>query len=200
MSIERPPKTRVRRSPEASRENILAAAEALLTETGPQALKLADVASAAGVANATVLHHFASIDGVQAALMDRMIAQLAASVLEAGEHEADPAAARAAATRRLFDVFETRGAARLAAWLVLTDEASRLTTVRQAVQSVVATRVKPSGLSQEDAEDLVLLSVVLAMGVGLFGKPLAALIGKPEERARDLALEFLLGLKEEAGS
>jgi AcrR family transcriptional regulator len=74
MSIERP--ARVRRSSEAARENILAACEAILLEKGPQALKLADVAAGAGVANATVLHHFGSVDGVQTALMARMIRQL----------------------------------------------------------------------------------------------------------------------------
>ena len=79
MSIAKttPPKkapARVRRSPEASRDNILIAAERLLVRTGPQSLRLADVAKEAGVANATVLHHFATIDGVQAALMEKMIA------------------------------------------------------------------------------------------------------------------------------
>jgi AcrR family transcriptional regulator len=195
MSIRRTEKTRVRRSPEASRENILSAAEALLTAKGPQALKLADVAAEAGVANATVLHHFGSIDGVEAALMDRMIAQLAASVLDAREQESDPATAREVATRKLFDAFETRGAARLAAWLVLTDQTSRLTMVRQAVQAVVATRIRPAGISADEAEDLVLLSVLTAVGAGLFGRPLAALLGKPEGRARELALEVLLERK-----
>ena len=58
---------RLRRSPEASRENILAAAEAILTASGPLDLKLTEVAGHAGVVTATVLHHFGSIDGVQTA-------------------------------------------------------------------------------------------------------------------------------------
>ncbi|MEQ1490819.1 MAG: TetR family transcriptional regulator, partial [Terricaulis sp.] len=58
MSIRKTGKVRrVRRAPEDARANILAAAEKLLVEEGPLALKLADVAKAAGVANASVIHH-----------------------------------------------------------------------------------------------------------------------------------------------
>lgn len=81
----------MRRSRPRPRANILAAAEALLTEKGPQALKLADVAKAAGVVHATVLHHFGSIADVQAALAERMIRQLVEQILEAPPPETGPA-------------------------------------------------------------------------------------------------------------
>ena len=42
------------------------------------------------------------------------------------------------------------------------------------------------------AEDMILLSVTLAVGVGLFGRSPGTLIGKPPERARELALQMLL--------
>ena len=191
MSIKKSCKSRVRRSPEASRENILAAAEGLLVDRGPQSLKLVDVAGAAGVANATVLHHFGSIDGVQAALMERMVQQLVDTILAVDFDHGDPAVARGKVLQTLFDAFETRGAARLAAWLELTDESRRLATVRQAVQEVVARRMANSGLTRARAENLILISVVLAMGVGLFGRTLSDLIGKPEDRARKLAVDML---------
>ncbi len=182
---------RIRRSAEAARDNILAAAENLLVERGPQALKLADVAAAAGVANATVLHHFSSIDGVEAALMERMVQQLVDAILDDRHQAADLATTREMTMKALFDAFETRGAARLAAWLELTDEAFRLTTVREAVQKVVANRMALAGLSQAKAENLVLVSVVMALGVGLFGRTLGELIGKPPESARTLAMDVL---------
>jgi AcrR family transcriptional regulator len=194
MSIRKsrpePSPRRVRRAADASRENILQAAETLLVEQGPLALKLADVAAAAQVANATVLHHFGSIDGLHAALMERMIDQLVTSVLAAVEthHDADPPEA---ALQALFDAFETRGAARLAAWLELTGEWRRLTHVQDAVQKVVAQRVARGGVSPALAEDMVLVSVALAMGVGLFGRSLAQLIGKPPARTRQLAAALL---------
>jgi len=191
MSIVKERKSRVRRAPEAARDNILAAAERLLVERGPLALKLADVAAAAGVANASVLHHFGSIDGVHAALMDRMVQQLVADVLAIAEQPGAREEHQEAVVRKLFDVFETRGAARLAAWLELTGEWRRLTHVREAVQSVVMKRASFGDRSVEETEDLVLISVVLAMGAGLFGGSLAQLVGKPGGHTRAVAADVL---------
>ena len=191
MSIRKSSPPRIRRSPEAARENILAAAEVLLVDKGPQALKLADVAAGAGVANATVLHHFGSIDGVQTALMERMIAQLVERLL-ARAPDGDIAKLRESGMQALFDAFETRGAARLAAWLELTGEWRRVTSVRKAVQEVVTRNHVRAGFSQPAAENLVLVAVILAMGVGLFGRSVGTLMGKPPGRARKLAEELLL--------
>jgi AcrR family transcriptional regulator len=187
---KKPPPPRVRRSPEAARENILAAAEQILLAQGPQALKLANVAAGAGVANASVLHHFGSIGGVETALMERMINQLVSDIL-AISFDKDIGAGREASIAALFDTFETRGAARLAAWLEFTGEWRRLTLVRKAVQEVVARNMAHAGLSATRAENLVLVSVALAMGVGLFGRPLATLMGKPPGRVRKLAEDLL---------
>ena len=192
MSIKEKDTPRVRRTPEESRANILSAAESLLVQQGPQSLRLADVAKAAGVANATVLHHFGSIDAVQQALMERMIADLVDSIMAIQIPAEAPAEARADGLKTLFDAFEARGAARLAAWLELTDETSRLTVVRQAVQDVAQKRISNAGVPSDVAEDLILLSVTLAVGVGLFGPSLGKLIGKPEGRARELTLQMLL--------
>jgi AcrR family transcriptional regulator len=191
MSIKKISKIRVRRAPEAARDNILMAAEKLLVDEGPLALKLADVAAAAGVANASVLHHFGSIDGLHAALMERMTQQLVADVLALADQGGDREDKQEAVVQALFEVFETRGAARLAAWLELTGEWRRLTSVREAVQSVVAKRVSYGDLNTREVEDLVLVSVALAMGAGLFGRSLAQLIGRPAGRTRKVAAEAL---------
>ena len=53
MSIKSNDTPRIRRSPEESRANILAAAEQLLVEQGPQSLRLADVAMALGLQGIT---------------------------------------------------------------------------------------------------------------------------------------------------
>ncbi len=200
MSIKKihtPPKPaskapRIRRSSEESRSNILAAAETLLIETGPQSLRLADVAKVAGVANATVLHHFGSIDAVQTALMERMIQDLVKRILAVEIPADDPKSGRIVALQTLFDAFEAPGASRLAAWLELTGESRRMTLVREAVQQVAREKLDVNGGSVELAEDLILLSVTMAMGAGFFGASLAELIGKPPERARELTLQLLL--------
>jgi AcrR family transcriptional regulator len=198
MSISKSTPPRIRRSPEASRENILIAAERLLVRQGPQSLRLADVAKEAGVANATVLHHFGTIDGVQAALMEKMIAELVSGLM-AMDVPDDPRAARAAAIQNLFDAFETKGAARLAAWLELTDESRRLRTVREAVQTVIRLKIGAEEADEARLEDAILVSVILAIGVGLFGPTLSELLGKPRGRARAAALKLLeTGLEEAA--
>ncbi len=181
----------MRRAPEAARDNILAAAEKLLISQGPLALKLADVATTAGVANASVLHHFGSIDGLHAALMERMTGQLIAQVLAIGANADDRELKHEAVVQALFDVFETRGAARLAAWLELSGEWRRLMHVRDAVREVIRRRAAFGDVTPKQAEDLVLISVTLAMGAGLFGHALAELIGKPPGRTRKLAADVL---------
>lgn len=192
MSIEaNAPKPRVRRSPEAARENILAAAEALLVEHGPQAIKLADVAKAAGVVHANVIHHFGSIAGVETALMERMIRQLADKIIAGFNEEG---ATPGFGAQALFDAFEAKGAARLAAWLELTGEGRRMTLVRAVVDQVVQTRLAREVVAdREAAVDFILLNIILAIGVGLFGPTLSELLGRPPERARELALELIQG-------
>lgn len=199
------PRARLRRTSEGAQDNILSAAEKILVESGPQNLKLVEVARRAGVVNATVLHHFGSIDGVQAALMTRMIADLVTRVLAITSQATDPAAFASQSTEALFDAFEAKPVARLAAWLELTGESRRLTTVREAVRSVLSTRlIEQNGMPQSVLEDHILLCISMALGAGLFGATLGSLLGRPETRARDLALGILqrrvaeatLGLKD----
>ena len=184
---------RTRRNAADARENILAAAQAMLIAEGPQVLKLAEVARAAGVSNASVLHHFGSIAGVQTTLMERMVASLVDDVLAITLDPADPVVSAGRGIAALFAAFETKGAARLAAWLELTGESRRLTMVRQAVREVIDRDV----MAYPDApvgplEDFILVSISTALGVGLFGATLSQLLGKPPERARDTALAILI--------
>ena len=181
---------RTRRSPQAARDNILAAAEALLMAKGPQALKLTDVAAQAGIAHATVLHHFGTIGDVQTALMERMIQQLVDQILASYRGVADSDRVHTGAPF-LFDAFESKGSARLAAWLELTGEARRLTMVRDAVATVLATRVGQTGPEIAAALDRIIVSIVVSLGVGLFGHSLEELLGRPTGTTRLLALDLL---------
>lgn len=175
----------MRRSPEAARENILAAAEAILVEQGPQALKLADVAKAAGVVHANVIHHFGSMGGVETALMERMIRQLADKVIAGLQQDQ---AQIGMGARALFDAFEAKGAARLAAWLEMTGEGRRMTLVRDVVDEIIETRVaRDVRIDRDGVVDFILLNIILAVGVGLFGPTLSELLGRPAGRARELA-------------
>ena len=182
--------TRRRRSPEESKANILEAAERVLTEQGPQSLRLVDVAKAAGVSNATVLHYYGSIEGVHSALMEQMVEDLVGNVL-ALELPEDVTKFRGFAFNALIETFEQKGAARLAAWIELTDQSKRLTTVREAVARVIDTKIQHEDLPVEMVENVILLSVVMALGLGLFGASLEDLLGRPRGTARAMAIALL---------
>ena len=85
----------------------------------------------------------------------------------------------------LFDAFEERGAARLAAWLVMTDEAPRLLVVKTAVDEVVDLTLARLGakVAREVLVDLALVSITAALGRGLFGATLSVLLERPAGRA-----------------
>jgi len=190
-NVKREP--RRRRLADDARANILDAAEDVLIASGPQALKLSSVARVAGVSNASVLHHFGTVDGVQTALMERMVRTLVNDVLAiAGQ---GPASARTAAeaVTALFDAFEAKGAARLAAWLELTGEGRRLTETRAALQDVLAAQMARYDEAPAEAlEDFVLACITMALAVGLFGPALSDLLGKPAGQAREVVLGLLL--------
>ena len=68
--------------------------------------------------HANVIHHFGSIAGVETALMERgMIRQLADKIIVGFNAQGVSPGFGAQA---LFDAFEAKGVARLAAWLELT--------------------------------------------------------------------------------
>ena len=69
---------RVRRRPEEAKALILDAAEASMKAGGPAALRLQDVARAAGVSHPTILHHFGSREGLVRALNLRSLEALTA--------------------------------------------------------------------------------------------------------------------------
>src|SRR5690242_9389406 len=62
--------TRRRRTPDAARAAILAAAEALLAEGGVEAVQVRAVARRAGMTDAGVTHHFGDRHGLLTALVE----------------------------------------------------------------------------------------------------------------------------------
>src|ERR1700683_947293 len=59
---------RTRRTPEEARRLILEAAQAAIARTGPDGLRLQDIAAAAGISHPLILHHFGSRAGLVRAL------------------------------------------------------------------------------------------------------------------------------------
>ena len=113
---------RRRLTAEAARAAILDAAEELLIASGPDALRLMEVAARAGVAHANISYHFGNVAGLQAQLAQRIAAKLADDVagVYRGDESRQPPFERAVS--QTFRVFDERGYARLLAWLALAGE------------------------------------------------------------------------------
>jgi AcrR family transcriptional regulator len=185
MSIRR------RLSPEESREAALDAARALLVEDGPQAVTLKAVATRIGRTHANLLHHFGSAAGLQKALIARMADQIVARIAESAK--------RARATDHdprevvdlTFDAFE-KGAGALASWMILSGNKDALDPILSSIQWLVneiGREAPHEGLSlQEETLQLVLI----ALGDALLGAPMAAALGLPRTKARDLATQALI--------
>ena len=59
---------RLRRTPEEARRLILETAQSLIASTGPERLRLQDIAAGAGISHSLILHHFGSREGLVRAL------------------------------------------------------------------------------------------------------------------------------------
>src|SRR5260221_1514602 len=87
------PARRVRRTPEEAKRLILETAQALVARTGPQGLRLQDIAAEAGISHPLILHHFGSRAGLvraltreaAAELKDRLVASMTQPEYSVGE-------------------------------------------------------------------------------------------------------------------
>src|SRR6202166_2356399 len=75
-TASKPPAKRSRRTPEEARRLILDAAQAAIARTGPQGLRLQDIAAEAGISHPLILHHFGSRAGLVRALTREAAAEL----------------------------------------------------------------------------------------------------------------------------
>ncbi|MEJ0046063.1 MAG: hypothetical protein WDN04_08020 [Rhodospirillales bacterium] len=138
---------------------------------------------------------------MQTALMERMVTRLAERVIAITEAASPDEPASLEGANALFDAFEEQGAARLAAWMVMTGEARRLSVVRRAVDDVVAltTGAPETPPPRAAIEELILASITIALGAGLFGSTLSTLLGRPPGSARQAALAVLAARVAEMG-
>src|SRR5688572_765466 len=111
--------TRVRRTVEASRQAILETAERYLAAEGPNGVKVQKIATDLGMTDAAVHYHFKNREGLLEALLRfsgrRFVGELEQAM--ARQDGADFDLARAGDL--LTELYERRGTARLAMWLVL---------------------------------------------------------------------------------
>lgn len=192
------PKKRIRRTPEEARALILKAAEERLQSEGPEGLQVKEVATVAGVAHSTVLHHFGSAEGLRAALIAGMGNRLLEDILEVfktravekGDHEI------------LLQVFETlsdHGHARLLAWMMLKGDQpaggdnQMQGLFHRLIEEIAGVAIADSDdqserawrRARQQARFTTMLAASAAVGDGIAGSFLAEQIGLTATEARD---------------
>jgi AcrR family transcriptional regulator len=167
---------RVRRAPHEAKRLILDAAQAAIARTGPEGLRLHDIAAAAGISHPLILHHFGSRAGLVRALTREAIAELKDKLVVAMterdysiEEQLD----------RVYDAFRNGLGQRLA-WLATVDpdgDPSASTMVQREIADHLHARriaAAPPGatVAREDSQFLVHLIATAALGDAIYGAQL----------------------------
>ena len=181
-----------RRRGAVAREEALEAARDLLLSGGPAAVTLKAVGERMGVGHANLIHHFGSAAGLQGALMDRMVRDLADRIeagLGAGRDDVEPDRLMTA----VFDAFGHGGASQMAAWLALAREQARAESFAQVVRDLadrLAAMAPDDPRAAERAKALVVTAAYMAFAEGLIGDILTPMLDAPDGLGRDLALKL----------
>ncbi len=172
-----------------AREAILAAAESLLVEAGPEGLRLTEVAMRAGVSHPNVLYHFGSAAELQAQLAQRVAARLANEVVSAFGTGAPGCLPVDRAVEAVFRVFDERGYARLLAWLELSGNEPAWEVLREKLELLSSFVASHPALQGEANAALRLrvvptiqLVILAAIGFGLSGRTVQHLFTADERR------------------
>lgn len=195
MPKEKTVQKRRRRTPDEARSEALAAARSLLLQAGPDAVTLSAVAKKIGVTHANLIHHFGSASDLQAALMGSMVDDLRDALDAAVARLRTDESAPRELVDAVFDAFGEGGAGRLASWIVMTGDTSRLEPVRQAVLGVVDAVDEMSGhdpqLPRERIKAAVLFIALSAFGDALIGPPLRDILGQDDKASRRIMADLL---------
>ena len=180
---------RLRRTQEEARRLILQAAQTRLATTGPEGLRLQDIAAAAGISHPLILHHFGSREGLVRALTREAAAELRdklVAALASGEYTVEQQ------LDRVFDAFRDGLAQRLA-WLATVDpdggtEGTQL-IIRDIADTLHARRLAAAqpgaAIARADTEALIHLVATSAFGDALYGAQLHRSAGLPATSETD---------------
>jgi len=176
-----------------AREAILAAAEGLLVEAGPDALRLTEVATRAGVSHPNVLYHFGSVAELQAQLAQRIAVRLATEVAGAFESGLADGMPIERAVESVFRVFDEGGYARLVAWLALSRNkptwevlSTKLAFLTDLITSRPAFAGEANAPLRRRVVPVIELVIVAAIGYGLSGRTVSNLF-VPDARRPSVA-------------
>ncbi len=181
--------TRRRLEAADAQEAILAAAESLLVASGPEALRLIEIAAKAGVSHPNVLYHFGSVAVLQRKLAQRVAVRLADEIARvfAGDDGTRMPVSRT--IDAVFSVFDEGGYARLLAWLALSQNeptwealGNNLEFLRSAIVAHPVLRGEANVERRRRVTSMIELVVVAAVGYGLIGRTIEGFFPVDSER------------------
>jgi AcrR family transcriptional regulator len=179
-----PPAKRLRRSPEEARQLILDTAQVLIARSGPEGLRLQDIAAEAGISHPLILHHFGNRAGLVRALARRATGALRDRLIDA---TSAPDYSLENQIDRVFDALRG-GLAQILAWLPATEpdggESGETMIMREIIDLMHARRTANAGpgtpVSRQDTEWAVFLVTLAAFGDAVYGAPLRRSAGLPD--------------------
>jgi TetR/AcrR family transcriptional regulator, repressor for neighboring sulfatase len=180
---------RIRRTPEEARRLILDAAQAAIARTGPEGLRLHDIAAAASVSHPLILHHFGNRAGLVRALTREASAELRDKLIAT---MAEPDASIEQQLERVYEAFRNGLGQRLA-WLATVEpdneDAGSAMIQREIAERLHARRVAaaPAGavVNREDSLYLVHLIATAALGEAIYGAQFRRSAGLPDTAETD---------------
>ena len=187
---------RQRRTPEEARRLILEAAQALIVTTGPEGLRLQDIAAAAGISHPLILHHFGSREGLVRALTRQAVAELRDKLVAAmasSEYSVEQQ------LDRVFDAFRDGLAQRLA-WLATIDPGGGAEGTQLILRDIadrlhdrrIATAPPGAEITRGDTDALIHLIAAAAFGDALYGVQLRRSAGLPATSETDRSFRHWL--------
>jgi AcrR family transcriptional regulator len=186
--------TRKRLTPEESRSSALAAARALLIETGPQAVTLKAVSARIGRTHANLLHHFGSASGLQKALAEHLARSVCETILQAVHASRAGLGSAREVVDLAFDAFDREGAGALTSWMLLTGNEDALDPIISTIHDLLD-ELAPDEPAEHLAERRLhrdtLSLVLMALGDALIGGALAKSLELPRDAARERATAML---------
>jgi AcrR family transcriptional regulator len=193
---KKPTARRVRRTPEESRMLALASARRLLLAEGPDAITLQAVATDLGMSHTNLIHHFGSAAGLQSELMRQMTSELTTTIESAVMRLRSGKGEMRDFVDIVFDAFDRGGAGRLAAWIVLSDEASRLTPVGAVVRDYIdsverGVQDTTAKHAHESITSATLFVTMAALGDAIIGDHLRRMVGRERDAVRKIISALL---------
>ncbi len=181
---------RKRRSADEARAELLRVAEDRLARYGLDGLNIVDIAGAAGMSHATLIHHFGSSEDMRRALVTQMTDRLLRDVIAVLETEAELAPEKL--LRDLFSALSKGGHAKLLAWLAVeqglsqsADPAAGIYDLFAELVPIVAKRLPGDADGELLARRMIYLIATSAIGYGIAGDTLGNLINLDRSDVED---------------